>query len=62
MIIIETFQRWDAAARAASLSRTNRDGDAVTRHGPCPRYVVAMRLRPSTHRASSSPYRIVKRA
>ena len=41
----------DAAARAAGLSRTNRDGNAVNRHGSYPRYVVAMWLRPSTPRA-----------
>jgi hypothetical protein len=36
-----------AAARAASLSRTNRDYDAMTRHGPRPRYVVAASVRRS---------------
>jgi hypothetical protein len=40
----------DAAARAAGLSRTNRNGDAVTRHGSCQRCVVAMWHQPSTHR------------
>jgi hypothetical protein len=39
----------DAAARAASLSRTNRDDDAMTRHSSCPRYVVASPVRPSIH-------------
>ena len=32
----------EAAARAAGLSRTNRDGDAVTRHGSCLRCVVVI--------------------
>jgi hypothetical protein len=41
MIIIETFQRCDAAAGAASSSGTNRDGDAVIRHGSCPRLPLA---------------------
>jgi hypothetical protein len=41
----------DAAARAASLSRVNRDDDAMTRHGSCKCYVVAIWHRPSTHRA-----------
>jgi hypothetical protein len=37
----------DAAARAASLSRTNREDDAMTRHGSCPHRVVASPVRPS---------------
>jgi hypothetical protein len=48
MNIIETFQ-CGMQPRAADLSRTNQEGDAVTRHGSCPRYVVAMWLRLSTH-------------
>jgi len=47
------FPTRDAATRAAGLSRTNRDGDAVTRHGSRPSDVVVMSLRPATLRAPS---------
>ena len=50
----------DATARAAGLSRTNRDDDAVTRHGPCLRRVVALSHRPSTPRAPSRLARTVQ--
>ena len=47
------FPTRDAATRAAGSSRTNRDGDAVTRHGSRPSDVVVMSLRPATLRAPS---------
>ena len=44
----------DAAARAASRSRSNR-GAVVTRRGSCPRHAVAMSLRQSTTCAPVAP-------
>ena len=53
MIIIETFQRGMQPRAPPVLSRTNRDDDAVTRHGSYPRRVVALLHRPSAHRGPS---------